>query len=92
MLSQKADSQVSVVPPAQQALKDAKFGDGPRPNSEFIVSQSISTAMAMAAFQYRMAARRSTGCGLAQRYMGSSEASLTPASASARLKARVRSG
>ena len=49
--SQNAASQVSVVPPAQQALNEAKFGDGPRPNSEFIVSHSISSAMAMAAFQ-----------------------------------------
>ena len=92
MESQKAASQVSVVPPAQQELKEAKFGDGPRPNSEFIVSQSISTATRMAFLQYRIAATRSTGCGLAQRYMGRSEASFTPLSLSARLNSRIRSG
>jgi hypothetical protein len=48
---QKAASDVSVVPPAQQEVCPDPPGEGPRPNSEFMVSQPSSTAIWMAAFQ-----------------------------------------
>ncbi len=57
-----------------------------------MVRHSSSTATWMAAFQYFMAAFRSSSCGLAQRYIGRSEASFTPAPLSAFLKACSRSG
>jgi hypothetical protein len=46
---QKAASEFSTVPPWQRQLWPS--GEGPRPNSEFIVSTSISTATRIAAFQ-----------------------------------------
>ena len=45
----QAASEVSVVtPPAQQLEQEPRSGCGPRPNSEFSVSQPISTATSIA--------------------------------------------
>ena len=48
----QAASQASVKAPAQQQQWLGTSGDGPRPNSEFMVSQPISTATWIAAFQF----------------------------------------
>ena len=81
-----------VIPPAQQDEQLPRSGCGPRPNSEFMVSTPSSTATWMAFCQYQRAAWRSASSGLAQRYIGSSEAIFTPCSVNARLKERRRSG
>ena len=47
----QAASQASVKAPAQQEQWLGTSGEGPRPNSEFMVSQPISTATWIAAFQ-----------------------------------------
>ena len=58
-----------------------------------MVVQPSSTAwIRMATFQYFTAARRSSSCGLAHRYIGRSEAIFTPWSLSAFLKLAMRSG
>ncbi len=77
-MRKNAASQASVNAPAQQVQWLGTSGEGPRPNSEFIVSQPTSSATRIASFQFRTAVSRSASIGLAQRYIGSSEASCTP--------------
>jgi hypothetical protein len=72
-------------PPAERS------GDAPRPNSDTISAQSISRATSMAFLQQRMAHCRSSSKGLAQRYMGCSDASATPLSRIACRNAAMRS-
>ncbi|MCZ7679006.1 MAG: hypothetical protein M5U28_09745 [Sandaracinaceae bacterium] len=90
MERQKAASLASVCVRAWHA--QAAEGEGPRVSSEFIESHPSSTAISIAFCQYRMAARRSSSFGLAQRYIGRSEASRTPCSSRSRLSAVTRSG
>ena len=48
-----AETELDVVEgmPPQQLERWLRSGDGPRPNSEFIVSQPISAAISIASFQ-----------------------------------------
>ncbi len=87
---QNAASLDSVAPRAMQA--QAALGEGPRVNSEFMVSQPSSTAISIAFCQYFTAARRSSSFGLAQRYIGRMDASRTPKSERSRFSSATRSG
>ena len=67
-----------------------RSGEAPRPNSLTMRRQSISTATSMAFFQQRTAHWRSSSKGLAQRYIGCSEARPTPAERIAALNSLMR--